>query len=78
MSRHAEAAPVLIALLLTRPEVNRKSLIALKGRKIDGTREWLIQHHSYQEGLTDINLPLLWILEKEKRYWQFMLPRYYN
>ncbi|KAL4775267.1 hypothetical protein BDW60DRAFT_204532 [Aspergillus nidulans var. acristatus] len=30
---YAEAAPVLDALLLTRPEVDRKSLIALKGRR---------------------------------------------
>ncbi|KAI0147767.1 hypothetical protein GGR57DRAFT_515498 [Xylariaceae sp. FL1272] len=43
---HAEAAPVLDALLLTRLEVDRKSLIALKGRRVDGTCEWLIQHTS--------------------------------
>lgn len=58
---YAEAAPVLDALLLTRPEVDRKSLIALKGRRVDGTCEWLIQHPSYQEWLADANLPLLWI-----------------
>ncbi len=61
MNTYAEAAPVLNALLLTRPEVDRKSLIALKGRRVDGTCEWLIQHPSYQEWLTDANLPLLWI-----------------
>ena len=58
---HAEAAPVLDALLLTRPEVDRKSLVALKGRRVDGTCEWLIQHPSYQEWLANANLPLLWI-----------------
>lgn len=58
---YTEAAPVLDALLLTRPEVDRKSLIALKGRRVDGTCEWLIQHPHYQEWLTDENHPLLWI-----------------
>ncbi len=58
---YAEAAPVLDALLLTRPEVDRKSLIALKGRRADGTCEWLTQHPHYQEWLADANHPLLWI-----------------
>jgi nucleoside phosphorylase len=58
---YAEAAPVLDALLLTRPEVDRKSLIALKGRRVDGTCEWLIQHPHYQEWLADVDRPLLWI-----------------
>ncbi|PKK51843.1 hypothetical protein CI102_5889 [Trichoderma harzianum] len=58
---YAEAAPVLDALLLTRPEVDRKSLIALKGRRVDGTCEWLIQHPSYQGWLADASQPLLWI-----------------
>ena len=58
---YAEAAPVLDALLLTRPEVDRKSLIALKGRRVNGTCEWLIQHPYYQEWLSDANHPLLWI-----------------
>ena len=58
---YAEAAPVLDTLLLTRPEVDRKSLIALKGRRVDGTCEWLIQHPHYQEWLADANHPLLWI-----------------
>ncbi|PSR80200.1 ankyrin repeat protein [Coniella lustricola] len=58
---YAEAAPILDALLLTRPEVDRKSLIALKGRRVDGTCEWLIQHPHYQEWLTDANHPLLWV-----------------
>ncbi|OQU94565.1 Ankyrin repeat-containing protein [Cladophialophora immunda] len=60
-SSYAEATPVLDALLLTRPEVDRKSLVALKGRRVDGTCEWLIQHPHYQEWLADTNHPLLWI-----------------
>lgn len=60
---YVEAAPVLDALLLTRPKVDRKSLISLKGRRVDGTCEWLIQHPSYQKWLVDAdsNVPLLWI-----------------
>ncbi|PSN67547.1 ankyrin repeat protein [Corynespora cassiicola Philippines] len=58
---YAEAAPILDALLLTRPEVDRKSLIALKGRRVDGTCEWLTQHTNYQEWLADMNHPLLGI-----------------
>jgi len=61
INSYAETALVLDALLLTRPEVDRKSLIALKGRRVDGTCEWLIQHPHYQEWLTDANHPLLWI-----------------
>ncbi|KAL6874747.1 natch and ankyrin domain protein [Trichoderma novae-zelandiae] len=58
---YVEAAPVLDALLLTRPEVDRKSLITLKGRRVDGTCEWLIQHPSYRGWLADASRPLLWI-----------------
>jgi ankyrin repeat domain-containing protein 50 len=58
---YAEAALVLDALLLTRPEVDRKSLIALKGRRVDGTCEWLVKHPRYQEWLADPSSPLLWI-----------------
>ncbi|KAL4964643.1 uncharacterized protein BDV14DRAFT_73975 [Aspergillus stella-maris] len=58
---YGDAAPVLDALLLTRPEVDRKSLIALKGRRVDGTCEWVVQHPHYQEWLADANHPLLWI-----------------
>ncbi|KAI1358964.1 ankyrin repeat protein [Xylaria arbuscula] len=58
---YADAMPILNALLLTRPKVDRKSLIALKGHRADGTCEWLIQHPSYREWLEDINVPLLWI-----------------
>ncbi|TFA99628.1 hypothetical protein CCMA1212_008587 [Trichoderma ghanense] len=58
---YAEAAPVLDALLLTRPEVDRKALITLKGRRVDGTCEWLMRHPSYQGWLADTHRPLLWI-----------------
>jgi ankyrin repeat domain-containing protein 50 len=58
---YAEAALVLDALLLTRPEVDRKSLIALKGRRVDGTCEWLVKHPRYREWLADASSPLLWI-----------------
>ncbi|KAL2816638.1 hypothetical protein BDW59DRAFT_136665 [Aspergillus cavernicola] len=54
-------ATILDALLLTRPEVDRSSLIALKGRRVDGTCEWLIRHPSYQEWLEGTDPPLLWI-----------------
>ncbi|KAJ5692828.1 ankyrin repeat protein [Penicillium macrosclerotiorum] len=54
------AATILDALLLTRPEVDRSSLIALKGRRVVGTCEWLIRHPSYQEWLEHPDLPL-WI-----------------
>ncbi|KAE8335233.1 hypothetical protein BDV24DRAFT_171499 [Aspergillus arachidicola] len=56
---YAEAAAVLDGLLLTRPDVDRKSLIALKGRRVDGTCEWVTKHHNYQEWLADTSQPLL-------------------
>jgi ankyrin repeat domain-containing protein 50 len=55
------AATVLDALLLTRPEIDRSSLIALKGRRVNGTCEWLIRHPGYQEWLKGTDPPLLWI-----------------
>lgn len=63
INAYAEAAQVLDALLLTRPEVDRKSLIALKGRRVDGTCVWLTEHPSYQNWLTDAEAsqPLLWV-----------------
>ncbi|KAJ4302951.1 hypothetical protein N0V90_001842 [Kalmusia sp. IMI 367209] len=57
----AVATTVLDALLLTRPEVDRNSLIVLKGRKVTGTCEWLIQHPTFQEWLVGTDPPLLWI-----------------
>lgn len=55
-----EATPVLDGLLLTRPEVDRRSVIALKGGRVDGTSEWLIQPFPvYQEWWTDANHALL-------------------
>ncbi|KAH8883155.1 hypothetical protein GQ53DRAFT_883184 [Thozetella sp. PMI_491] len=58
---YAEATLVLDALLLTRPEVDRKSLIALKGRRVDGTCEWLVKHPRFRDWLADASSPLLWI-----------------
>jgi ankyrin repeat domain-containing protein 50 len=52
---------ILEALLLTRPEVDRSSLVALKGRRVDGTCEWLKEHSRYQEWLDGVDPPLLWI-----------------
>lgn len=57
----ALAAPVLDALLITRPEIDRTSLIALKGRRAEGTCDWVVQHPSYQEWLAGGGPPLLWI-----------------
>ncbi|KAM5464207.1 hypothetical protein MauCBS54593_007026 [Microsporum audouinii] len=54
-------AILLDALLLTRPEVDRSSLIALKGRRVDGTCEWLLRHPRYQEWLESTDQPLLWL-----------------
>ncbi|OAX84348.1 hypothetical protein ACJ72_01291 [Emergomyces africanus] len=54
-------APVLDALLLTRPEVDRSSLISLKGRRVTGTCEWLLRHDHYQQWLQGVDPPLLWI-----------------
>lgn len=61
VNAYIEAAPILDALLLTRPDVDRKSLIALKGRRVDGTCEWVTKHHHYQEWLADRVQPLLWV-----------------
>jgi nucleoside phosphorylase len=57
----AAASTVLDALLLTRPEVDRSSLIALKGRRADGTCEWLTRHTNYQRWATGDSQPLLWV-----------------
>ncbi len=55
----ALAAPVLDASLITRPEIDRSSLIALKGRRADDTCDWIVQHPSYQEWLAEGGPPLL-------------------
>jgi ankyrin repeat domain-containing protein 50 len=52
---------ILEALLLIRPEVDRSSLVALKGRRVDGTCEWLLRHVRFQEWRADIDPSLLWI-----------------
>jgi nucleoside phosphorylase len=57
----ASAAIVLDALLLTRPEIDRSSLISLKGRRADGTCNWVVQHTSYQKWLVGGGPSLLWI-----------------
>ncbi|KAF5613568.1 ankyrin repeat [Fusarium subglutinans] len=57
----AAASTVLDALLLTRPEVDRSSLIALKGRRADGTCEWLTRHANYQRWAAGDSPPLLWV-----------------
>ncbi|KAI7765600.1 hypothetical protein LZL87_007351 [Fusarium oxysporum] len=57
----AAASTVLDALLLTRPEVDRSSLIALKGRRADGTCEWLTRHANYQRWAAGDIPPLLWV-----------------
>ncbi|KAK4161311.1 ankyrin repeat protein [Cladorrhinum sp. PSN259] len=54
-------ASVLNAVLLTRPEVDRSSLIVLKGRRVDGTCEWLMDHPNYRAWLEGSKSPLLWI-----------------
>ncbi|KAK4223218.1 hypothetical protein QBC38DRAFT_517311 [Podospora fimiseda] len=55
-------ASVLNAVLLTRPEVDRSSLIVLKGRRVDGTCEWLMDHPNYRAWLEGHkSSPLLWI-----------------
>ncbi|RAH45696.1 uncharacterized protein BO95DRAFT_453201 [Aspergillus brunneoviolaceus CBS 621.78] len=61
LTPNPEAGPILSALLLTRPEVDRKSLLVLKGRRADGTCKWLPQHPRYREWLSNPNQPLLWI-----------------
>lgn len=57
---YAVATSALDALLLTRPDVDRSSLIALKGGRVNGTCEWLVQHSKYQEWLEGSGSPL-WI-----------------
>lgn len=48
VNAHADAATVLDVLLLTRPEVDWKPLIALKGHRVDRSDEWVTKHHNYQ------------------------------
>lgn len=52
---------VLDALLLTRPEVDRSSLIALKGRRVRGTCEWITQHPSFEQWLKSAESSVLWV-----------------
>jgi len=55
------AGPILDALLITRPEIDRNSLVALKGRRAIGTCDWVTKHSSYQEWLAGRGPTLLWI-----------------
>ena len=57
----ALAAPIFDALLVTRPEIDRASLIALKGRRANGTCAWVVRRSSYQAWLAKDGPPLLWI-----------------
>ena len=50
---------ILDALLLTRPDVDRSSLIALKGRRVEGTCDWIVRHPRYQHWLEGDEVPLL-------------------
>ena len=44
----SSVAVILDALLLTRPDVDRSSLIALKGRRVEGTCDWIVRHPRYR------------------------------
>ncbi|KAI1259122.1 ankyrin repeat protein [Xylariaceae sp. FL1019] len=57
----AYAKEILSLIPAVSPEVDRSSLIALKGRRVQGTCEWLTRHPSYLEWLKDAEKPLLWI-----------------
>lgn len=50
---------ILDALLLTRPDVDRSSLIALKGRRVEGTCDWIVRHPRYRHWLEGDEAPLL-------------------
>ena len=52
-------AAILDALLLTRPDVDRSSLIALKGRRVEGTCDWIVRHPHYRRWLEGDEAPLL-------------------
>ncbi|KAL9095257.1 MAG: hypothetical protein Q9165_002513 [Trypethelium subeluteriae] len=55
----SSVAAVLDALLLTRPDVDRSSLIALKGRRVEGTCGWIVRHPRYRHWLESDEAPLL-------------------
>ncbi|KAL9063225.1 MAG: hypothetical protein Q9161_009580 [Pseudevernia consocians] len=58
----SSVAVILDALLLTRPDVDRSSLIALKGRRVEGTCDWIVRHPRYRQWLEGDEAPLLRIL----------------
>lgn len=45
---------------LTRPEIDREALIYAKGKKVDGTCEWIMRNSEYQSWLRG-DMELLWI-----------------
>lgn len=55
----SSVAVLLDALLLTRPDVDRSSLIALKGRRVEGTCDWIVRHPRYRHWLEGDEAPLL-------------------
>ena len=55
----SSVAIILDALLLTRPDVDRSSLIALKGRRVEGTCDWIVRHPYYRHWLEGDEAPLL-------------------
>lgn len=55
----SSVAVILDALLLTRPDVDRSSLIALKGRRVEGTCDWIVRHPRYRHWLEGDEASLL-------------------
>lgn len=55
----SSVAVILDALLLTRPDVDRSSLIVLKGRRVEGTCDWIVRHPRYRHWLEGDEAPLL-------------------
>src|SRR4051812_34603425 len=48
-------------LYLTSPEVDRRTLVAVKGAVVDNTCDWILQHQKYAAWLRDGGQRLLWI-----------------
>lgn len=70
----SSVAIILDALHLARPDVDRGSLIALKGRRAEGTCDWIVRHPCYRHWLEGNETPLLRVLErprKERRCWPY-------
>ncbi|KAH0533932.1 hypothetical protein FGG08_007454 [Glutinoglossum americanum] len=56
-----EAEDCLRAIFLTDPTDNRSKLIAAKGKRVDGTCEWLTCHPVYESWLKDPAPQILWV-----------------